>query len=380
MRVRGFEGRPARISLVAAVVLLVSAIPLAAEAAPPPNDAFAARTTIASVPYTAGQSTAEATTEPGEPSPRCGPMGKTIWYQFTPGSDVVLAATMAGSDFDTLLAVWTGPSLGSLTEVGCADFGSVVFAAEAATTYLIQAGGWIDSSGSATVRLRETEAGVISGTVTEDGTGTPLASICVDVVDADFLSFTTVVTDGAGAYRAPVRPGIYVVVFYDWCDPRNDHQTEVYNNKLLFTLGDEVSVSGSTEVSGVNAGLALSCPFYGDFPHPQFVGTEGPDAFTGTDEPEVFCGFGGADRMIGSGGRDRIIGGSGGDRISGGAGSDYLWGGQGSDRVTGGPDNDFVRGNGGDDRLGGGPGRDLCDGGEGDDRAAKSCERTDDIP
>lgn len=361
MRVETLVGRPAPI-VAALVAVLVWALPTAAVAAPPPNDAFAARTTIAALPYTDTQSTLEATEEPGEPSTDCGPMGKTIWYQFTPGSDMVLSASMSGSDFDTLLAVWTGPSLGSLTEVGCADFGSVVFAAQAGTPYLLQAGGWDDSAGSAKVRLRETEAGVISGTVTEDGTGTPLADICVDAVDADFLSFTTVLTDAAGVFRAPVRPGIYVIVFYDWCDGVNDHRTEVFDDKPFFTLGDEVTVSGPTVVSGVDAGLALACPGFGDFQRPHYVGTEGPDAFSGTDEPEVFCGFGGKDVIQGGGGRDRILGGAGPDRLSGGAGSDYIFGEKGPDR------------------LAGGAARDYCSGGKGKDRANRSCERTQSIP
>jgi hypothetical protein len=361
MRARASGRHPARI-LAAAVALGAWAIPTTAEAAPPPNDAFAARTTIAALPYTDTQSTLEATEEPGEPSTDCGPMGKTIWYQFTPGSDMVLSASMSGSDFDTLLAVWTGPSLGSLSEVGCADFGSVVFAAQAGTPYLLQAGGWDDSTGSAKVRLRETEAGVISGTVTEDGTGTPLAEICVDVVDADFQTYTSHRTDAAGVFRAPVRPGIYLVVFYDWCDDTNDHKTEVFDDKPFFSLGDEVTVSGSTTVSGVDAGLALACPSYGDYPQPQYVGTDGPDVFTGTDEPEIFCGFGGKDVIRGGGARDRMLGGPGPDRLSGGAGSDYIFGEKGADRLAGGADKDY------------------CSGGKGKDRANRSCERTRSIP
>ncbi|MGH2654787.1 MAG: calcium-binding protein [Actinomycetota bacterium] len=361
MRVETLVGRPAHI-VAALVAVLVWALPTAAVAAPPPNDAFAARTTIPALPFEETQSTLEATEEPDEPSPRCGPMGKTIWYQFTPGSDMVLAASMSGSDFDTLLAVWTGTSLASLTEVGCADFGSVVFAAQAGETYLVQAGGWFDSAGSARVRLRETEAGVITGTVTEDGTGTPLADICVDAVDADFLSFVTVVTDTSGVFRAAVRPGVYVIVFYDWCDDSNDHRTEVFDDKPFFALGDEVTVSGPTVVTGVDASLALACPGYGDFRAPHYVGTDGPDVFVGTDEPEIFCGLGGKDVIRGGGGRDRIFGGGGPDRLSGGAGSDYIFGEKGADRLAGGADRDF------------------CSGGKGKDRANRSCERTRSIP
>ena len=359
MRARG--RRPGRI-LATAIGLGLWAVPATAEAAPPPNDNFAARTTIAALPFTETLATAEATEEPSEPSPRCGPMGKTVWYQFTPGSDMVLSANMLGSDFDTLLAVWTGPSLGALTEVGCADFGPVVFPADAGVTYLVQAGGWDGSSGTAQVRLRETEAGVLVGKVTEDGTGVPLADVCVDLVDADFFTYTTVLTDGSGTYRGPVRPGVYILVFYDWCDDINDHKTEVYDNVPSFSQGTEVTVSGSGEVTGIDAGLARACAYFGDDPAPQYVGTDGPDVFTGTDEPEIFCGLGGRDVIRGGGGRDRVLGGPGPDRLSGGAGSDYIFGEKGPDRLAGGADKDY------------------CSGGKGKDRANRSCERTRSIP
>jgi Ca2+-binding RTX toxin-like protein len=228
--------------------------------------------------------------------------------------------------------------------------------------------------------LRSIDAGTISGTVTDAATGATLPDVCVDVVDADFFSFFTTVTDAAGNYRAPVRSGSYKVVFYDWCDQRNDHRSEWYNDKPDIESADEDVVTAPANAPNIDGALGPSCPGFGDFPFPQFVGTAGPDTFAGTDEPEIFCGLGGGDRIAGSGGRDQVVGGDGNDRMSGGAGSDFLFGGDGADRLSGGPKNDYVSGGPGDDRLSGGPGRDFCDGGKDEDRAAKSCERTDDIP
>jgi Ca2+-binding RTX toxin-like protein len=351
----------------------------------PGNDGFAARITVASVPFSDSQSTVDATTESGEPNPACGPIGKTVWYQFTPASDVVLRAATLGSDFDTMLGIWSGTDLASLSPVACSDDvinaqSIAVFSAEGGVTYVFQAGGYQDRGGALTFHLRSIDAGTISGTVTDQVTGLPLADVCVDVIDADFFSFTTTVTDAAGRYRAPVRSGSYLVVFYDWCDQTNEHRTEWYNGKPDIESADEVAVTAPAEVSGIDASLAPSCPGYGDFASPQFVGTPGPDEFIGTEVPEIFCGFGGGDQIRGGGSRDRIIGGDGADRIAGGAGSDYLFGGDGADRMSGGPDNDHVSGGDGGDRLAGGPGHDFCDGGKARDRAARSCERTDDVP
>jgi len=366
MRRGAFGRRPLRI-LSAAVGLSVWSIPATAQAAPPPNDAFAARTTVAAIPYEDAQSTLEATVEPGEPVSPCGPAGKSVWYQFTPATDLVLRADTLGSDFDTILAVWTGGDLASLSPVACSDDvinsqSIVVFAAEAGATYVVQAGGYQDAAGALSFHLRSIDAGTIAGTVTDELSGSPLAGVCVDVVDADFFSFNTTITDEAGEYRVPVRSGSYKAVFYDWCDERNDHRTEWYAGKADIDTADEISVTAPGVAAGIDASLAPSCPGYGDFPFPQLIGTPGADTLVGGPGSEILCGFGGDDRIRGGGARDRILGGPGDDRLSGGPGSDYIFGGAG------------------DDRLGGGPDRDTCGGGPGRDRANRTCERTFSVP
>jgi Ca2+-binding RTX toxin-like protein len=348
--------------------LALWSLPGTAGAAPPPNDAFAAGTTIGAIPYQDAQSTVEATAEPGEPTSQCGPAAKSVWYRFTPATDVVLRADTLGSDFDTVLAVWTGSDLASLSPVACNDdvFSAqsiAVFAAEAGVTYAFQVGGYDPrETGALTFRLKEVDAGAIAGTVTDAATGSPLPDVCIDVVDSDFFTFSTTVTDANGEYSVPVRSGSYKVIFYDWCDAQNDHRTEWYQDTPEFESADDVTVTGSAEASGVNASLAASCPGFGDLPFPQFIGTGGPDSFAGGPESEVFCGLGGSDRIRGGGGRDRVLGGAGADRLSGGSGSDYLFG------------------SGGRDRLGGGPDRDVCGGGPGKDRANRSCERVFSVP
>ena len=85
-----------------------------AEAPLPPNDNFADASPIASLPFTSSLSTDAATSEAGEPSP-CGSIAKTVWYSFTPGADVSITANTFGSDYDTVLAAYTGTSLSNLT-------------------------------------------------------------------------------------------------------------------------------------------------------------------------------------------------------------------------------------------------------------------------
>ena len=125
---------------------------------PPPNDDFANSIAIPEpLPYMNSELTIGATDEAGEPSP-CGSIASTVWYDFTPTSNETLVADTFGSGYDTVLAVYTGPSLGSLTLVGCNDqsFGNqsrIVFSATAGTTYHFQVGGYFGAVGNLTFNL-----------------------------------------------------------------------------------------------------------------------------------------------------------------------------------------------------------------------------------
>lgn len=116
---------------------------------PPGHDDFANARDLGSNPTTANTNTASASKEPGEPN-HAGSAGlQSVWYQFTPTATAEMTIQMCGF-FDSLLAVYTGSSLGSITPVvsnddavGCGDGtgaagGSrVKFTAVAGTTYKI---------------------------------------------------------------------------------------------------------------------------------------------------------------------------------------------------------------------------------------------------
>lgn len=389
-----------------ATMALLLGFPSPAEAAPPPNDGFAGRKVVASLPYEDVQNTAEATVEPGEPSACFGESesGNTVWYQFTPSADSVIVADTLGSDFDTVVAVYTGTSLVDLHQVACEDDtqsslqARVAFSAAGGTTYFVQVGGYFGDSGTLLFRMREVDAGVIAGRVTEEGTGLPLADICVGVLDADFDSVFDTLTDDQGRYDVPVRSGTYVVVFEDLCDRSEDHRGEWYDNKAREADADRIEVTAPNRVDGIDAALTRTCPGFGFSERAQVVGTEGPDMLLGGPGNEVICGLGGADRITAGDGRDFVVGGAGRDRMTGGGDRDRMFGIAGSDRISGGggddglhgsKGDDVLLGNGGDDNLeggsdddvlSGGAGRDVCDGDKGKDRAGRSCERVQDLP
>ncbi len=117
-----------------------------------PNDDFGAATVIGGAPYTNTQDVAAATTAADDPIFACPPehrRSRSVWYRYTPPGAQTVTVDTFGSDYDTVLGVWTG-SRGSLTSVACNDDDSgvrqsrVEFAGSAGTTYYIEAAAYAD--------------------------------------------------------------------------------------------------------------------------------------------------------------------------------------------------------------------------------------------
>jgi hypothetical protein len=90
--------------------------------APPTNDNFAQRTVLTGSLLCLTNYNGSATTEPGEPSLGFEvPSGRTLWWTWTAPSNGWVLVSTAGSDFDTLLAAFTGDSLTNLTLVAAND-------------------------------------------------------------------------------------------------------------------------------------------------------------------------------------------------------------------------------------------------------------------
>ncbi len=113
------------------------------------NDDFADAIVITSLPFTDSAKIVESATELGEPSPSCafGSIANSVWFSFTPCEDMLLAANTTGSEFDTVLAVWTEQGVFGLGEVACVSVfsfppgSSLGFEAIAGQTYYFQVAG-----------------------------------------------------------------------------------------------------------------------------------------------------------------------------------------------------------------------------------------------
>jgi hypothetical protein len=105
---------------------------------PPPNDDFDQPTVITSMPFTVNEDVTNATIAPDDPS--CNGANQTVWFAYTPESNIRLEANTFGSNYYTALSVYTG-TRGSLNQIACNLFSGgssnsrVRFDAVAGTTY-----------------------------------------------------------------------------------------------------------------------------------------------------------------------------------------------------------------------------------------------------
>ena len=114
----------------------------------PPNDDFAGATPLVTVPFLSTVDTTNATTAVDDPAlTACDrPAGtKSVWYSYTPGTSRSVYLDTFGSNYDTMMGVFTG-SRGNLTAVACNDDDSrspsginsaVSLSVTAGTTYYI---------------------------------------------------------------------------------------------------------------------------------------------------------------------------------------------------------------------------------------------------
>ncbi|MEA3212626.1 MAG: hypothetical protein QOE70_5683 [Chthoniobacter sp.] len=120
----------------------------------PANDSFASATVLIGLTGQASGTNLSATKQAGEPNHAGNSGGASIWWQWTaPAAGPVVIDTF-GSGFDTLLAVYTGNSVGGLTEIQSNDDSSgsqsqVAFTATLGATYRIAVDGYNSGSGPA---------------------------------------------------------------------------------------------------------------------------------------------------------------------------------------------------------------------------------------
>jgi len=165
---------PWLVPLVALALLLPGVGSALAQA--PTNDDQADAASITSLPFTASESTAEATAD----GPRFCGNDSSVFWKFRPDADVSVQVDTFGSDYDTELTVFT-ISNGTADRVKCNDdfFGlqsALKFTAHADTRYFIMAHtccgtGHDNRGGDLTITVDVAPTSAPTGTVTVDRPG-----------------------------------------------------------------------------------------------------------------------------------------------------------------------------------------------------------------
>ena len=146
----------------------------------PINDLFANSIPL---PGSSGSSsiiTTNATKEFGEPNHAGNTGGKSVWWSYQPPADGVLSLSTSNSTFDTVLALYTGASVGSLTSVAANDdayqgapggFSQITQTVRSNLTYHIAVDGYGGASGTALLTYAFTPVTIYHVTVNSTAGG-----------------------------------------------------------------------------------------------------------------------------------------------------------------------------------------------------------------
>jgi len=213
----------------------------------PFNDAFGARAKLSGSSLSVRSSNAGATREPGEPLIAGDSGGASLWWEWTaPASGPVTLAT-AGSNYQTLVAAYTGSSLGSLVQVAASaspglGASSATFTAQAGTTYEFAVDGQNGTSGLTVLLLNYSNDAFTLAT--------PLAG-----TSAGITSTTRYATRESGEPAILGYAGGHSL-WYTWTAPRTG-QFQVaafsYDFDPLLAVYTGSSVAGLTLVPGAQA-------------------------------------------------------------------------------------------------------------------------------
>ena len=382
-----------RFVLFAAATVLCTLASLAASAralaAPPANDNFSAATVIVGKQGNLKATNLEATKEAGEPNHAGLPGGASVWYRWTAPANGRLFLSTGSSEFDTLLAVYTGAAVNALAEVASNDDASATsktsalnFFAVGGTTYEIVVDGFTGQAGTIVLAWAQgppnddfANRQVIGGR-----TGTVRGNNEVATTEAGephpFF-------DGASVWYRWTAPVTASFVFDTFGSERNlDTTLGVYRGDSLAALirvreNDDIHFADNlTSAVGFRANrdvtYVIRIAGFGEDEGDVVLhwrrgrlikGTPRPNVLTGSPYSDLIFAGGGNDVVYGRGGNDEIDADGGADIVYGGFGADWIRGGLRSDVLRGGPGGDLldardgVRGN---DSLFGGPGRDTC--------------------
>lgn len=227
------------IMLAAVLSLGTIGLPAAAQAATaPPNDSFAHATVITSLPYSTTEDTSQATWASSDPT-GCTNSG-SVWFRFTPSSDMQIATNTAGSDYDATVSVWTGTSR-SLSMVACSlpyGQGRTVFSATAGTTYYLLVGSCCGDGGNGGGNLQLSVHQVFPPANDSFADATPIGALPYE----DTQDLTAATVEPGEQQPGCFYPGTNNTEWYSFTAPATESITAATNQ---FNVGAAVYTGGS---------------------------------------------------------------------------------------------------------------------------------------
>lgn len=163
----------------------------------PPNDFFVNAITLAGLIGTNSVNTTNATKEANEPLHAGNAGGKSAWWIYQPPTDGQLVLSTTNSTFDTLLALYTGNSIGSLKLIADNDdapnasggISTLVTAVRSNQVYRIAVDGFDAASGTVFLKYTLTPATVYRLTVATNVGGT-VSPASMDVIAGSTVQIT----------------------------------------------------------------------------------------------------------------------------------------------------------------------------------------------
>ena len=265
---------------------------------PPVNDNFSAATTLNGSSGSVMGSTLGATGEPGEPNHATVSSAdrRSIWYNWTPTSSGQVNFNTSGSNYDTVLAVYTGSAVNSLTLIAANDdvdpgtiiHSTVTFVAVAGTSYRIAVAGFQGDTGDVTLNWGLSSALLIAGRVSnQDGSGVSglqiflsgsVSSLAITNSTGDFL-FTQLVAGGNYAVEPTFQGGLtsFTPASYSF-NSLTSSQTANFVRHVArtFRISGRVTDAGGAGVPGIMIQVPGSTTPVGGLPFlPAFTDTNG---------------------------------------------------------------------------------------------------------
>lgn len=226
-------------ALVSVLVLAPASPALSARerAVPPANDVFAAAQVFAGTAGDMAATSQDATKETGEPAHAGNAGGASVWFRWTPDRTGRMTILTRQITFDTVVAVYTGASVDSLTQIASNDnFGTsqasrTTFPVVPGTNYFIAVDGVNGASGSFALRWRQ-------GPQNDD------------FVDASLVDGPTGSVTGTlyGATSEPGEPlhGAGATAWYRWVAPEDARFMLLLNGAPVATVYSGASVNALT--------------------------------------------------------------------------------------------------------------------------------------